>query len=212
MPSAVGAPVLKSGCPVRGDFGVSDNGWLGGWVGQLPPSGPGPIASPQDVFSTLTPAQQAWVRSALNIIDTNIKHDTGTACASWGDPGVNLPGAITCFQNWINGAAASNAPELAGMPAIFPLRTDGVFDARSLQALQALSSSGPLAADFPQKFPGGPPVPVPTPAPAPAAKAGLSTGAIVGISAAGVAVLGGVIYAATRGGGGGGGKRRKRRR
>lgn len=149
-----------------------------------------------DVFATLTPAQQAWIGSTLVTLNTNIMQASGTTCPTWGP---SVPQAAGCFQAWYNANyAPANGPSKQ-------LRTDGVVDLDTLNALQMIAGLHPT--DFPTPYPATPaplanpplanPTPVPAPSPAPASK-GLSTGAIVGIGAAGAAVLGGIVYAATR--------------
>ena len=144
-----------------------------------------------DIYSTLSAAQQTWVQGALTLLNNKVMQATGTACPGWVDPGVNLAAAVGCFQLWYN--TNYGPPKAPGKP----LRTDGVVDADTLASIQMIAGLHP--ADFNVPFPAAPPAPV-TPTPA-VAKEGLSTGAMVGIGVAGAAVLGGIVWAATRGGG-----------
>ena len=178
------------------------------------------IAAPgdPDVFAPMSAAQQAWVGNALVSLNTLIVQTTGTTCPTWGG---GIPQAAGCFQQWYN---ANYAPPKA--PGV-TLRTDGVIDQDTLNALQMITGMHP--SDFPTAFPAPaaaptvtpaaplPPLPAPVtpapvvPAPAPAAAAtGLSTGAMAGIAVVGAGVVGGIIYAATRGGGGKGRSKRRR--
>lgn len=102
-----------------------------------------------DLFSTLTPAQQAWVLGALTAINAKIVL-TGSSCPTWVDPGVNLRAAVGCFQIWYNANYVAQVPGHTG------LRTDGGLDAATVCALVWLTTVGPLSADFPVKFPQDP--------------------------------------------------------
>lgn len=176
--------------------------------------------SDPDIFDALNAAQQIWVRDALNTLNKMVTTTTGTTCATWADPGLNLAAAVGCFQSWYNanyGAAAVQGG--------VTLRSDGAIDADTLSALQTVAGAHPsdFTAVYPPNVgnqvtptPGVAPTPAPapaTPAPTPApttavTKPGLSTGAMVGIGVAAAGVVGLGIYAATSGGG----KRRRRRR
>jgi len=146
-----------------------------------------------DPAATLTDPQRTWVQGSLVLLNSKILSTTGSSCATWVDPGVNLTAAVNCFQQWYN----ANKPS-----ASVALRTDGVLDNDTVSAIQFIASQHP--SDFNVAFPGSAPA-----APAAAStKSKLSTGEMVGIAAAGAAALGGVVYAATRKGGG---RRRKRR-
>lgn len=144
-----------------------------------------------DPPATLTDPQRLWVQASLVVLNSKVLQSTGSSCATWVDPGVNLTAAVNCFQTWYN----ANKPA-----ASVALRTDGVLDADTVAGLQFVASQHP--ADFNVAYPGAAPA-----AAAVAAKPGLSTGEMVGIGVGGAALLGGVIYAATRGGG----KKKKRR-
>jgi len=136
-----------------------------------------------DVWSTLSPAQQTWVMQTLVKLDGLIKATTGTSCATFG-PSITAAGG--CFQGWYN------KNFLPINPAAKVLRTDGVFDQDTLDGLRTVAALDPK--NFPTPMPG---TELPGTAPAEEKKK-LSTGAIVGISAAGAAVLGGVVWVATR--------------
>ena len=125
------------------------------------------------VWEKLTTEQQAWVQATLVKLNDLVTKTTGTKCLTWA-PSIDKAGQ--CFQMWFDSVNA-NAP-------IKKLRTDGVFDRDTLDAL--IVTAQIHSNDFPTPFPGA----------APSGKK-LSTGAIVGIAAAGAAVLGGVVYVAT---------------
>lgn len=143
-------------------------------------------AGDPDVYLTLTPDQQKWVVSTLTTLNNKIYQATGTTCPTWG-PSVTAAGG--CFQAWFNSVNA-------GAP-IKKLRTDGVFDQDTLDAL--ITTTQIHRTDFPAPFPSAA-------TPAPAAPAKLSKGAMAGLAVAGAGVVGGTIYAVTRG------KPRRRRR
>lgn len=146
-----------------------------------------------DPPASLTDPQKTWVQASLTLLNSKILATSGSSCATWVDPGVNMTAAVNCFQQWYN----ANKPA-----ASVGLRADGVLDSDTVAALQFIASQHP--ADFNVAFPGAAPA---GPAAA-AAKPALSTGEMVGVGVAGAAVLGGIVYAATRKGGG---RRRKRR-
>jgi len=155
------------------------------------------------IWSSLSADQQQWVQNALISLNDHIVKATGTSCPTWAP---SIDKATGCFQLYYNANYA--APKAPGRS----MRTDGVLDEDTLCALVMVT--GLHAADFPTPFPDPQKkhcqvAPPPPPPPTPGEKKGLSTGAIIGIGAAGVAVVGGVIYAATRKGGG---RRRSRRR
>jgi hypothetical protein len=157
------------------------------------------LGGPNDpsVFASLSSAQQTWIQAALVLLNTKIFQSTGSTCATWTDPGVNLAAAVACFQNWYN--ANYTPPKAPGIT----LRTDGVVDQDTISALQTIASLHP--ADFNAPFPGAV---APVPSSAAATPSKLSKGEMIGIGVAGAAVLGGIVYAATRGGG----RRRSRSR
>lgn len=150
-------------------------------------------AGDPEVWTKLSSAQQTWVMNTLSTLNDLIVKSTGTRCTSWG-PSVTAAGG--CFQGWFNGARFGlTKPD--GSPIV--LRTDGVFDQDTLDALRTAVAMNPK--DFPTPFPG-------TSLPGLTGEGKkLSTGAMVGIGVAGVTVLGGIAYAVTRGG-----KRKIRRR
>jgi hypothetical protein len=140
-------------------------------------------AGDPDVWTKLNPEQQKWVISSLTMLNNLIYQGTGTMCPTWG-PSITAAGG--CFQNWFNANAKLTKPD--GSPV--KLRTDGVFDQDTLDALNTITGMDPP--HFPQAFPPGY---ITSAAPEPKK---LSTGAMVGIAAAGAAALGGVVYVATR--------------
>jgi len=133
-------------------------------------------AGDPDVWTQLTPDQQTWVMQTLTKLNDMIVKTTGTSCPTWG-PSITAAGG--CFQFWFNSMYIGSP----GFPK--PIRTDGVFDGETLQAL--ITAALIHQTDFPTPFPGTPPT----------GKKKLSTGAMVGIAAVGATALGGVIYAAT---------------
>jgi hypothetical protein len=139
-----------------------------------------------DVFGSLTDAQKDWVRNALGTLNGLITQQTGTTCPTWIDPGVNVNAAAGCFQVWFNSR---------GAPAK-KLRADGVFDEDTLCMLVSIAQADPrnFTAAFP---PDGNHCPAATPLSA-ETKPGLSTGAMIGIGAAGLAAVGGLLYLFSR--------------
>jgi hypothetical protein len=143
-----------------------------------------------DIFPTLTHDQQQWIQASLVLLNSKVMQASGTSCASWTDPGVNLRGAVGCFQTWYN--ANYTPPKAPGIA----LRTDGTFDKDTLAALTTVASMHPT--DFNVAYPSTPsPLAPSSGAPATGTKK-LSTGQMVGIGVAGAAVVGGIAYAATR--------------
>lgn len=192
----LGESVSFGGAPRRG-FSLGGFGALG-------------AAGDPDLFAGLQPNQQAWVQNALITLNTMVTQATGTSCPTWAPA---IPQATGCFQAWYNANyGASQGGKL--------LRTDGVVDIDTLSALQMIAGMHP--SDFTSPYPqtaaplANPSVPLAnptTPAAPPTAVATtdskkLSTGEMVGIGLGGAALLGGIVYAATRPSGGG---RRKRR-
>jgi hypothetical protein len=147
-----------------------------------------------DVFAKLTDAQQKWVVDTLVKLDAKIRETTHTTCPTFG-PSVTAAGG--CFQGWFN---AQNLGLTKPDGSKVVLRTDGVFDQDTLDALRTVAALH--GKDFPTPFPG-----TALPGLTGTGEKRLSTGAMVGIGLAGVTAVGGIIYAATRGG-----KTRRRRR
>jgi hypothetical protein len=150
-------------------------------------------AGDPDVWDKLSPSQQTWLANVKQKLNDLIVQTTGTKCATWG-PDVTFTGATKCFQAWYNSYGNN-------------LRTDGVLDQDTLSAFIETAQAHPT--DFPQfpgqAAPGTAPETVAAAAISPEKK--LSTGAMFGIGAAGLAALGGIAYVATRGG-----KSRRRRK
>jgi len=142
-------------------------------------------AGDPEVYSKLSAAQQQWISETLAKLNGLIVSTTGTTCPSWAP---EIGRASGCFQMWFNGAKLGFTKK-DGSPLV--LRTDGVFDQDTLDALRTTVAFNPK--DFTTPFPG-----TTLPGPAKEEKK-LSTGAMVGIAAGGAAVLGGVIYVATKG-------------
>ncbi len=154
--------------------GLADGGLSFGGRGAL-----GFVAAAGDpsVWESLNADQQKWVVDTLVTLNTKITTTTGTKCLTWA-PAIGPAGQ--CFQMWFNSVNA-------GAPIKF-LRTDGVFDQDTLDAL--ITTTQIHKADFPTPFPGGQQIQV--------AGKKLSTGAMVGIAAAGAVVIGGIVYVATK--------------
>jgi len=143
-------------------------------------------AGDPDVFTGLTAAQKQWVVDTLVKLNDLIVKSTHTTCPTFG-PSVTAAGG--CFQGWFN---SSNLGFTKADGSPLRLRTDGVFDQDTLDALRTVAALDPT--NFPTPFPG-------TQLPGTTGtgeKKGLSTGAMVGIAAGGVAVIGGIAYLATR--------------
>lgn len=142
-------------------------------------------AGDPDVWTKLSKEQQTWVMNTLTMFNNLVYQGTGTTCATWG-PSVTAAGG--CFQAWFNanfkGPAALTKPDKT--PIV--LRTDGVFDQDTLDALRTFAALDP--AHFTTPFPG-----TALPGLTGTGDKKLSTGAMVGIAAAGATVIGGVIYA-----------------
>ena len=154
-------------------------------------------AGDPDAWVQLNAAQQTWVAGTLNKLNDLIVKQTGTSCPTWGPA---IPAAAGCFQGWFNGAKLG----LTGRDgAPITLRTDGVFDQDTLDALRTVAALNPK--DFTTPFPG-------TEMAGTGSTKKLSTGAMVGIGVGGAAVLGGIVYAATRKGGRRKGRKASRRR
>jgi hypothetical protein len=156
--------------------GLAENMSFGGRgaIGFAHPPGLAAAGDPS-VWEKLSPEQQTWVVNTLVKLNERITSTTGTKCLTWA-PAIDKAGQ--CFQMWFD-SVNQGAP-------IRMLRTDGVFDKDTLDAL--ITTTQIHSADFPTPFPGE----------APSGDKKLSTGAMVGIAAAGAAVLGGIVYVATR--------------
>jgi hypothetical protein len=153
------------------------------------------------------------VVSTIANLDRLIGQSTGTSCTSWVDG--SLASMTRCFQFWYN--ANANNPSFARPPTLTGLRIDGVLDQDTLNALLATAAAHPtdFLTPFPAAIPEPPPVatapaaPAPPAAPAapaahpvvptaPSSEKGLGTGVKIGIGAATVAVIGGIVYVATK--------------
>jgi len=135
-----------------------------------------------DAWVQLTPAQQTWVTNSIRTLDSKIREQTQTTCPGMSQP--TITGMAGCFQNWFN-SAKLGLTKRDGSPVV--LRTDGVFDQDTLDALRTITSLD--AKNYPTPFPG-------TEAAGITPTKKLSTGAIVGIAAAGATVIGGIAYVA----------------
>jgi hypothetical protein len=132
--------------------------------------------------------------NTLVALDGKIRTQTGTSCSTFG-PSITAAGG--CFKGWFNGAKLGlTKPD--GSPLVLDPTT--TFDQDTLDALRTVAAMDPST--FKTPFPG-------TDMPGLTGdKKKLSTGAMVGIATGGAAVLGGIVYVATRKGG----KGRKARR
>lgn len=158
----------------------------GSGVGEQISFGGFAIGSPGDpeVYSHLSAEQQAWIGAALAKLNEVIVKTTGTTCPTWAPA---IPQATGCFQGWFN-TNKLGFTKADGSPLV--LRTDGVFDQDTLDALRTVAALSPK--DFPTPFPG-------TTLPGTGeTKKKLSTGAMFGIAAAGAAAIGTVGYLVTR--------------
>jgi len=162
----------------QGLAGVSFNGYRARGFGIGGPGDP-------DAWVQLKPNEQVWVSETLAKLNSLIVSTTGTSCPTWAP---EIGRASGCFQAWFN-ASKLGMTKRDGSPLI--LRTDGVFDQDTLDALRTVVALNPK--DFPAPFPG-----TTLPGPAQEEKKKLSTGAMVGIAAGGAVVLGGIVYIATR--------------
>lgn len=149
----------------------------------------GAITDP-DIWPKLDRAQQLWVAETLNKLNDVIVRTTKTTCPTFAP---NVPAAVGCFQSWVT--ANFKGPTTLTLPdgTKVALRTDGVLDQDTLNALIAITGNN--APDFPNRFPGNALIPTTTTT---SAKQGLSTGAMAGLAVGGAAVVGGLIYVATR--------------
>jgi hypothetical protein len=137
-----------------------------------------------EVWSHLSAAQQTWIGDTLSKLNGIIVKATGTTCPTWA-PAIDR--ASGCFQGWFNGAKFGFT-KANGAPLV--LRTDGVFDQDTLDALRTVAALNPK--NFTTAFPG-------TELPGTGVtQKKLSTGAIAGIATAGAAAIGTVAYLATR--------------
>lgn len=143
------------------------------------------LAAAEDTWAALTVPQQTWVVSTLTKLNDLIVKANGTRCLTWAP---NITAAGQCFQMWFNSAKLGlTKPD--GSPVV--LRTDGTFDQDTLDALRTTVALNPK--DFPTPFPG-----TQMPGETGTGEKKLSTGAMVGIAAAGATALGGIVYVATR--------------
>lgn len=145
-------------------------------------------AGDPDIWASLSLPQQTWVANTLNTLNDLIVKGGRAPCLQRTP---TIHGSGYCFQVWFN-EAKLGLTKADGSPMV--LRTDGMFDQDTLDALRTVAAMN--AKDFPTPYPGTEMAGTGTTA----AKPGLSKGAMFGIGTAGAAVLGGIIYAATRGG------------
>ena len=140
------------------------------------------LLGPGDPLATLSDADQKWVMNALNDLNTKIVSANGAPCATWAP---NLSSMVGCFQGWFNVNVVAPSNGAAKM-----LRTDANLDQDTLDAIKMIVSrdqpsfpSAPMA-----NAPGG----------SGAVKPPMSTAVKAGIGAAGVVVVGGIVYVLTR--------------
>lgn len=142
-------------------------------------------AGDPEIWSKISSDQQMWVSNALNTLNTKIISAGSAPCPAWG-PAINLAGG--CFQVWFN-ANMKGLTDASGKPVT--LRTDGVFDQQTLDALRTTVALYPK--DFPTPYPG-----TQMPGMTGTGDNKLSTGAMVGIGVASAAALGGIVWLATK--------------
>ncbi|RPH57413.1 MAG: hypothetical protein EHM89_13970, partial [Acidobacteria bacterium] len=124
-------------------------------------------AGDPDVFMGFSQSQKDWILATLAKLDALVNQQTGTKC----EPGLTAIFPRTrCFQIWFN-ANMKGLTGADGKPVV--LRTDGVFDQQTLDALRTTVALHPK--DFTTPFPG-------TEMPGIVEEKKLSTGAIVGIA------------------------------
>jgi hypothetical protein len=140
-------------------------------------------AGDPEVWTKISSEQQAWVMNTLVKFDQMIRSKTGTSCPTFG-PSITAAGG--CFQAWFNANTKGSFTKPDGSPLV--LRTDGVFDQDTLDALRTVVALHPT--DFPTPFPGT--------EMAGTGEKKLSKGAIIGIAVAGATVVGGGVWLATR--------------
>lgn len=138
-----------------------------------------------DIWQSLTAAQQAWVTDTLVKLNEMIVKATGTSCPTWAP---NIMAAGQCFQQWFN-AAGMGLTKPDGSPVV--LRTDGIFDQDTLDALRTVVALHPSV--FTTPFPG-----TEMAGTGGGEKKGLSKGAIAGIAVGSVLLVGGGAYAIAR--------------
>ena len=161
--------------------GVSERLSFGG-VGALGFALDGP--GDPEVWTKLSAPQQAWIADTLRKLNDKIVSATGSTCPTWN--AASISSTAGCFQMWFN----SNYKGMTGAdgkPVV--LRTDGVFDQQTLDALRTAAALDPAA--FTTPFPG-----TSMPGLTGEGDKKLSTAAMLGIGA-GVAAVGGLVYAAT---------------
>lgn len=134
-----------------------------------------------DVWTTLSAAQQSWVSEALNKLNDTIMQKTGSRCATWG-PSITAAGG--CFKQWFNANYGGKMTGADGKPMYLTPTT--VFDQGTLDALITVVGIHQLMPAYPGSA---------TPA---EEKKGLSKGAMIAAGVVGAVALGGLAYAATR--------------
>ncbi len=142
-----------------------------------------------EIWTKIAPDQQAWVADTLRRLNDKIVSSTGSTCPTWN--AASISSTAGCFQMWFNspGNFGGKLTGPDGKPVV--LRTDGVFDQQTLDALRTVAALDP--ATFTTPYPG-----TSMPGLTGEGKKKLSTAAMLGIGT-GVAAVGGLIYAATHG-------------
>jgi hypothetical protein len=137
-----------------------------------------------EIWTKISSGQQAWVADTLRVLNDKIIASTGSHCPTWN--AAVITATAGCFQAWFNLNYGGKLTGPDGKPVT--LRTDGVFDQQTLDALRTVAALDPQT--FKTPYPG-------TELPGLTGEGKkLSTGAMVGIGAAGALGIG-LIYAAT---------------
>lgn len=141
-------------------------------------------ASDPEIWTKISPAQQQWVTDTIVKLDSQIRSSTGTGCPTWNQS--NISSITGCFQVWFNANYGGKFTGANGAP--IALRSDGVFDQQTLDALRTVVGLNPK--DFPTPYPG-----TQLPGLTGTGDAKLSKAAMAGIGIGAAAVLGGIVYA-----------------
>lgn len=142
-----------------------------------------------DVWTTLGPAQQAWIADTMRKLNDKIIAAGSPPCPQWNPS--NITSVTSCFKQWFNANYSGKLTDASGKP--ISLSPTTIFDQQTLDALRTIVAMDPQG--FPTPFPG---TSLPGPAHDEKKYLGLSKGQAIG-AGAGVLALGGLLFAATRG-------------